>query len=60
MEHDFQGKEGQLLPDLPDQFRWSIFQRYSELYETLTGTTFEPKIIQDIESDLNQIFKQYV
>ena len=60
MEHDFQGKEGQSLPDLPDQFRWSIFQRYSELYETLTGTTFEPKIIQDIESDLNQIFKQYV
>ena len=60
MEHDFQGKEGQSLPDLPDQFRWSIFQRYSELFETLTGTTFEPKIIQDIESDLNQIFKQYV
>jgi len=60
MEHDFQGKEGQLLPDLPDQFRWSIFQRYSELYETLTGTTFEPKIIRDITSDLDQIFKKHV
>ena len=60
MEHDFQGKDGQSLPDLPDQFRWSIYQRYSELFETLTGTTFEPKIIEDIESDLNQTFKQYV
>ncbi len=60
MEHDFQGKEGQTLPDLPDQFRWSIYQRYSELFETLTGTTFKPKIIRDIDSDLDKIFKQYV
>lgn len=60
MEHDFQGKDGQTLPDLPDQFRWSIYQRYSELFETLTGTTFEPKIIRNISSDLDQIFKKYV
>lgn len=60
MEHDFQGKDGQTLPNLPDQFRWSIYQRYSELFETLTGTTFEPKIIRNISSDLDQIFKEYV
>jgi len=60
MEHDFQGKDGQTLPDLPDQFRWSIYQRYSELFETLTGTTFEPKIIRDITLDLDQIFKKHV
>jgi phosphoribosylaminoimidazole-succinocarboxamide synthase len=60
MEHDFQGKEGQTLPDLPDQFRWSIYQRYSELFETLTGSSFEPKIIRNISSDLDQIFKKYV
>ncbi|MDZ7757420.1 phosphoribosylaminoimidazolesuccinocarboxamide synthase [Rhodohalobacter sp.] len=60
MEHDFQGKDGQSLPDLPDQFRWSIYQRYSELFETLSGTTFEPKIIRNISSDLDQAFKQYV
>lgn len=60
MEHNFQGKDGQTLPDLPDQFRWSIYQRYSELFETLTGTTFEPEIIRNISSDLDQIFKKYV
>ena len=60
MEHEFQGKDGQTLPDLPDQFRWSIYQRYSELFETLTGTTFEPNIIHDICSDLDQIFKRYI
>lgn len=60
MEHDFQGKDGQTLPDLPDQFRWSIYQRYSELFETLTGNSFEPKIIRNISSDLDQIFEKYV
>lgn len=60
MEHNFQGKEGQSLPDLPDQFRWSIYQRYSELYETLTGSTFEPMLIKNIDSDLDKIFKTYL
>jgi phosphoribosylaminoimidazole-succinocarboxamide synthase len=57
MEHDFQGLEGQTLPDLPDQFRWSIYQRYSELYETLTGKEFEPVIIENINKDLDEIFR---
>ena len=60
MEHNFQGKDGQTLPDLPDQFRWSIYQRYSELFETLTGNSFEPKLIRDIESDLDRVFKSYI
>ena len=60
MEHNFKGKDGETLPDLPDQFRWSIYQRYSELFETLTGSSFEPKIIRDIESDLDQIFRKDV
>ncbi len=60
MEHNFQGKENQTLPDLPDQFRWSIYQRYAELFETLTGSSFEPKIIRNLKSDLDKIFKQYL
>ncbi|MEZ4698690.1 MAG: phosphoribosylaminoimidazolesuccinocarboxamide synthase [Rhodothermales bacterium] len=42
MAHDFQGKEGQRLPDLPDAFRCEIAARYIELYEKVTGTPFEP------------------
>ena len=44
MENDFQGLDGQTLPDLPDEFRMEVFQRYSELFEMLTGTEFKPVI----------------
>jgi phosphoribosylaminoimidazole-succinocarboxamide synthase len=60
MEHDFQGLEGQDLPSLPDTFRWSIYQRYAELYNTLTGEQFEPRIIKNFDEELDSIFKQYI
>lgn len=60
MDKGFQGLEGQLLPDLSDSFRWSIYQRYAELYETLTGEKFNPEIIRDIDSDLGRVFSDYL
>ena len=42
MDHGFQGKEGQTLPDLPDDFRITVSERYIELYEAITGASFEP------------------
>lgn len=42
MDHDFQGKAGQELPNLPDEFRVTVAERYIELYETITGTPFNP------------------
>lgn len=42
MEQGFQGKAGQTMPDLPDDFRVLVAQRYIELYETVTGSSFEP------------------
>ena len=42
MEHGFQGKSGQTLPDLPDEFRIEVSQRYIELFETITGRDFQP------------------
>ncbi|TVQ03069.1 MAG: phosphoribosylaminoimidazolesuccinocarboxamide synthase [Balneolaceae bacterium] len=59
MEKGFRGLEGQILPDLTDSFRWSIYQRYSELYEILTSTQFKPALIKDINKDLENIFPQY-
>ena len=41
MAHGFQGLEGQLMPMMPDAFVWEISDRYIELYETITGKTFE-------------------
>jgi len=41
MERNFQGKEGQVVPDMPDEFVKQISERYIELYEKLTGEKFE-------------------
>ncbi|MEX0646517.1 MAG: phosphoribosylaminoimidazolesuccinocarboxamide synthase [Balneolaceae bacterium] len=60
MEQGFQGLEGQTLPDLPDTFRWSIFQRYAELFETLTGENFKPVVVKNFEEELSRIFKPYL
>jgi len=47
MEHDFQGKAGQTLPDLPDAFRVTVAERYIELYERVTGSAFDPDLHPD-------------
>ena len=44
MDHDFQGREGETMPDLPPSFRVTVAQRYIELYETVTGRAFEPDL----------------
>jgi phosphoribosylaminoimidazole-succinocarboxamide synthase len=41
MAHGFQGKEEQLMPTMPDAFVWEISERYIELYEIITGKTFD-------------------
>lgn len=41
IEHDFQGLEGQVMPDMPDSFVDTITERYIELYEKITGKSFE-------------------
>lgn len=42
MDHGFQGKHGQELPDLSDDFRVEVTKRYVELFERVTGRPFEP------------------
>ncbi len=60
IDKKFQGLEGQTLPKLPDSFRWSIYQRYAELFETLTGKKFNPVLIKDINRDLDDVFSGYI
>ena len=60
MNNNFQGKEGQVLPDLPDSFRIEVYERYAQLFELLTGSTFSPTLIDDINSDLKATFSPYL
>jgi len=47
MDHGFMGKQGQILPDLPEAFRVEAASRYIELYESVTGKAFEPDLHLD-------------
>lgn len=40
IEHNFQGKEGQVIPEIPDTFVQEISERYILLYEEITGNKF--------------------
>lgn len=41
IENNFQGLEGQTIPEMTDEFVSSVTQRYIELYETITGNSFK-------------------
>jgi phosphoribosylaminoimidazole-succinocarboxamide synthase len=48
MEHGFQGKEGQKIPEIPDEFVNQISERYIELYEHITGEKFTRSDAADV------------
>jgi len=54
MDHGFQGRDGETMPDLPPSFRVTVTERYVELYETVTGTSFEPDLHPDPEERIAQ------
>jgi phosphoribosylaminoimidazole-succinocarboxamide synthase len=41
IEHDFQGLDGQTMPEMPDEFVTTVTDRYVELFEKITGSPFE-------------------
>ena len=47
------------LPVLPDELRVAVYQRYRELYETITGTRFAPVDMRRFQQDLQQILERY-
>ena len=48
IENGFQGKQGQTVPEMNDEWITEISNRYIELYEKVTGKTF-------IKADYSQI-----
>ena len=41
IENGFQGKDGQEIPEMSDEFVQSVSSRYIALYELLTGKRFD-------------------
>ena len=61
MDHDFQGLEGQVMPEIPDEFVQEVTDRYVELYENITGEEFIRSDYSDtmrrIEDNVNNFLK---
>lgn len=51
MDNGFQGKEGQIIPEMTDEIVESISNRYIELYERIIGEKF-------IKSDISNVLKR--
>lgn len=45
----FQGKEGQTVPEMPDEFVSSVSERYIELFENITGDEFQKSEVSKIK-----------
>ncbi|SFW22598.1 phosphoribosylaminoimidazolesuccinocarboxamide synthase [Chitinophaga sancti] len=51
MANGFQGKEGQQVPEMTDEFVTTVSERYIELFENITGQKFVKQDISDAESE---------
>ena len=52
--HNFQGKEGQTIPEMTDEKVKEISDRYIELFEKVTGEKFVPRSYEQVESNMEQ------
>lgn len=41
IDHDFMNEPGQIMPEITDEYANSVSERYIELYEHITGETFD-------------------
>jgi phosphoribosylaminoimidazole-succinocarboxamide synthase len=60
MDHDFQGKDGQTMPEMPDAFVTKVSDRYIQLYELITGKSFERRSYERIEEVIYDSVVGYV
>jgi len=63
MDHGFQGKDGQQVPEMDDAFVNLVSERYIELYENITGEKFERADVSNVparvESNINKFLEAY-
>ena len=60
IERNFQGLEGQKLPEMTEEFIGSVSERYIELFEKLTGQKFERADISNIEQRIGDNINKYI
>ncbi len=56
----FQGEEGQEVPEMHDEFIQQVSERYIELYEKITGETFQKAESSDVLGRIEQNIMQWL
>ncbi len=56
----FQGKEGQQIPEMTDEYVQTVSERYIELYQQITGEEFIKSDTSDIEKRIDQNVVAYL
>jgi phosphoribosylaminoimidazole-succinocarboxamide synthase len=63
MANGFQGKDGQTIPVMDDEFVNLVSERYIELYENITGQKFEradvSNVIARVENNITKFLEAY-
>ena len=60
MANGFQGKEGQQMPEMPDEFVLQVSDRYIELYENITGSSFQKSDTSAIAQRIEAAVKEWL
>lgn len=56
----FQGKEGQSIPEMTDEYIMSVSERYIELYENILGEKFIKAEVNDIQNRIEKNILDYL
>ena len=60
ISNNFQGLEGQSVPVMSDEYINSVSERYIELYENITGHSFEKAVVSNIQERIQQNISDYL
>jgi phosphoribosylaminoimidazole-succinocarboxamide synthase len=60
IENGFQGKEGQVIPEMDEAFVLSVSERYIELYENITGDKFVKSDLSDIQGRIDHNVRNFL
>lgn len=60
IENGFQGKPGQHVPEMTDAYIESVSERYIELYENITGESFQKADVSDIKKRIEENVNVYI
>jgi phosphoribosylaminoimidazole-succinocarboxamide synthase len=60
MDNGFQGKDGQAVPEMTDEFVTQVSERYIELFENITGKYFMKEDVDNVLSRVEMNINNYL